>query len=51
VQVLAGIGIDVAGQMTSAPKQRVAARQQQQQANQGSTAEEDELIARLAQLK
>ncbi|GAB4817674.1 hypothetical protein N2152v2_004720 [Parachlorella kessleri] len=52
-QVLAGIGIDVAGQMASAPKQRVAARQQQQQqANQAAPAsEEDELIARLTQLK
>lgn len=49
-QVLAGIGVDVAGQLAAAPKQRVAARPQQQ-AQQEAASEEDDLIARLAQLK
>ena len=48
VQVLAGIGVEVAGQMSAAPKQRLP---QAAPAQREAAAEEDELIARLAQLK
>lgn len=49
-QVLDEIGVDLAGGLVSAPKQRVAAGQRQQQAAQ-EDAEADELAMRLAALK
>lgn len=50
MQVLAGIGVDVAGQMAGvkAPKQRIQPQQQQQQQE---PVDEDDLVSRLAQLK
>lgn len=49
-EVLAGIGVDVAGQMAGvkAPKQRIQLQQQQQQQE---PVDEDDLVSRLAQLK